>query len=193
MAKTISVLKPISATTETALQRAIFRNGKTILGLKTEIEWLDIELPVDSVRGGRGHCVDLIGKMEENYVICELKFGKWGGTDSPQYAADEVRRYYEAVKDNWRELDKDNSLHHKDGKPFKWEDLAKPSTELIVAANSSYWAYWYGHRKVEDVKIQSNVICCSIDIPANYFEKQKGNKDKYLPFIDVDDNHWDKL
>lgn len=183
------VIKPIVATTETAFQRAILRNGKTILGKKTEIEWLDIELPVDKERGSRGHCVDLIGKKGNRYVICELKFGKDSSTDNPEIAAKQVRSYYEEIQRNWRYLEKQD-LHHEDGKMFKWEDLASNQTILCVAANSAYWAYWLGHRKVNLSNI-TDIEFYSVDIPANLFEKQKAMNNEYTPVIET--HEWDIL
>lgn len=189
MSKLVNVLKPINAPTETAFQRAILKNGESFLGGRTKIEWLDIELPVDDGRGPRRQCVDLIGKQGENYVLCELKFGKDSGTDSPEYAAAEVRKYHEKIKLNWVELDK-KFLHHPDGKPFLWKNLARESTALIVAANASYWAYWLGHRKADLSKIEG-VQFYSVDVPADTFTKQKANLETYIPTIDT--NHWDIL
>ena len=191
-----NVKKNIRSTKETAFQRAILQNGMTRLGKKTEIEWLDIELPVDrdDERYGkkRGHCVDLIGKMGENYVICELKFGE-DSKDSPKDAVEQVLGYYEKIQRNWENLDK-QGLHHPDCKMFKWEDLASEKTVLCVAANAAYWAYWFGHRNVDlsDFKnLKKRVRFYSVDIPSDLFKKQKGDQVKYTPIIET--NKWSKL
>ena len=189
MANPGNIDKPIEATTETAFQRAILRKGKTILGSKTEIEWLDIELPVDKERGGRGHCIDLIGKMGNRYVMCELKFGKDSATDSPSYAAAEVKRYFEDVKKNCEYLET-QSLHHPDAKPFSWKDLASCKTILMVAANAAYWAYWLGHRKENLAEIEG-IQFCSIDVATDSFIWQKGDLKEYTPTIET--SNWDIL
>lgn len=177
----------INSTTETAFQRAIFLNNKTKLGSKTAIEWLDMELPIDAARNcGRGHCPDLIGRIGNRYVLCELKFGK-GSTDSPEDAANELKRYYDAIKINHMKLDADK-LRHENGKPFLWKDLAKKDTMLVIAANAAYWVYWLGHR---EVSIPKGVYCYSVDVPVNYFKLQKGSAEgvNYTPFMETD--KWD--
>ncbi len=187
MANPGNIRKPINSTDERAFQRAILQNGITQLGEKTEIEWLDIELPVDLdySRGGRGHCVDLIGKMGERYVICELKFGN-DSKDSPKDAVEQVVGYYKEIQRNWENLDK-QGLHHPDCKMFKWEDLASEKTVLCVAANAAYWAYWFGHRNV-DLSDFKGVRFFSIDIPSDIFKKQKGDQVTYTPVIET--NKW---
>ena len=66
----------IRHTGECAFQRAIILNGTSSVN-GDEIEWMDIELPVDERINPRGKCIDLIGKDSEgNYVLCELKFRK---------------------------------------------------------------------------------------------------------------------
>lgn len=189
MANPGNIDKLINATTETAFQRAILRNGRTILGDKTEIEWLDIELPVDKERGGRGHCVDLIGKTGERYVISELKFGKGSATDTPEAAAAQIKKYHQDIQSNWKYLDRQN-LHHADCKKFKWEDIASEKTILCIAANSAYWAYWLGHRNVNISNIP-DIRFFSVDIPADYFEKQKLDSEAYVPIIET--SKWDIL
>ncbi len=181
MGKLVEVLKPIEATTETAFQRAILRNGRTILGSHTEIEWLDIELPIEGGRNSRKQCVDLIGRMGNRYVLCELKFGKDSRTDNPNFAAEELKCYHKKIKSNWIELDK-SCKHHPDAKPFLWKEVASDSTMLMVVANASYWAYWLGHRNIDIFGIEG-IVFCSVDIPADSFVKQKGDADVYTPII----------
>lgn len=175
----------ITDTSEKALQRAILWKGNTILGSKTTIQWLDIELPVDDKRGGRGHCVDLIGKLGNRYVLCELKFYKKGAvSDSPEYAMNEIKYYHEAIKRNWKTLDTNDELHHAGQPMFKWKDLASDSTILMVAANSSYWAYWCGSwsiKKSHPFDIPPKMMWCSIDVPCDLFNKQKGERHSYEP------------
>ena len=189
MAKLININKPIRATTETAFQRAIFFNGKTILGSKTEIKWLDIELPVDTDGKRRRHCVDLIGIIGNRYVICELKFGKDFAAERPDTAATQIKDYYDSIRKNWKDLDNKN-IHHPDGKTFNWKDVASSRTILCVAANAGYWAYWLGHRKVDISEIK-DVKFYSEDITTDTFKNQKGKQQTYLPKLDS--SCWDIL
>ena len=204
MANLINIDKPINSTTETAFQRAVLRNGETILGGKrgkTKITWLDIELPVETDNGSpkRRHCVDLIGKTDDNhYIICELKFGK--SADEPEKAIKQLLEYHKAIKANYKNLDADDRLHHPGGKAFKWENLAAPSTKLYVVANAAYWAYWSGRRgkNLKDIKDKypgENIEFLSVDIPSDYFEKQK-EKEKDLQGLytpEIETKFWDIL
>ncbi len=165
----------IKATTETAFQRAIIL-GKTSIIDNEIVEWLDIELPVDKNRKARGHCVDLIGRDANGYIICELKFGNNSATDSPNDAAAEIARYLDDIKTNYTELDNCN-IHHKNGIPFLWQDIAC-SARFIIAANHDYWKYWLEHREYD---IPQNFDCYSIDIDVKCFKQQKLQKDSYTP------------
>ena len=130
----------IKATTETAFQRAIILGETSIIDNEL-VEWLDIELPVDEFRKARGHCVDLIGRSKNGYIICELKFGKNSATDSPSFAKEELARYRKDIVLNYKHLDESN-IHHKNGKAFNWEDVAN-NARYIIAANTEYWRYCY--------------------------------------------------
>ena len=190
MGELVNIFKPIRSIGEEAFQRAILRNGKTILKDKTEIKWLDIELPVDPNRVTRGPSVDLIGRIGNRYVLCELKFRKDNNnTDSPEDAANQIIDYHKKIKKNWRDLE-NQDLHHPKCEIFKWEDLASDDTILCVTANVSYWEYWLEHRKNDISKIDG-VRFYSVDIPVDTFKLQKGIKDKYTPKIET--NSWDIL
>jgi hypothetical protein len=175
----------IKATTETAFQRAIILGEASTIDKET-VEWLDIELPVDKHRKARGHCVDLIGRSQNGYIICELKFGKNSATDYPSFAKEELERCRKDIEFNCKHLDNSNT-HHKNGKPFKWEDIAKNS-RYIIAANQEYWDYWLGHRKEQ---LPEGVDCYSIDIDVSCFKHQKGNNENYTPTIPQ--CNWEKL
>lgn len=175
----------IKATTETAFQRAIILCEASTIDKET-VEWLDIELPVDKHRKARGHCVDLIGRYKNGYIICELKFGKNSATDYPSFAKEELERYRKDIEFNCKHLDNSNT-HHKNGKPFKWEDIAKNS-RYIIAANQEYWDYWLGHRKEQ---LPEGVDCYSIDIDVSCFKHQKGNNENYTPTLPQ--CNWEKL
>ena len=185
----------IEATTEVALQRAMFILGSSKRGLKDdEIEWLDMEIPVVP---GNARRLDLIGqyKKSKEFVICELKYGNsFKRSNSPQYAADEVVRYYELIKRNIAFV---NNKHHyvpnEDqyvGKKFDWKDVISRGTKLIVVANAAYWTHWLGHLGNELPKYgvfegkKKKVECYSIDIPIDFFEKLSEGKSKYQPQID---------
>ena len=167
----------IKATTETAFQRAIILGETSIIDNEI-VEWLDIELPVDKHRKARGHCVDLIGRSKNSYIICELKFGKDSATDYPSFAKEELERYRKDIEFNYEHLDNSNT-HHKNGKPFRWMDIAN-NTRYIIAANQEYWNYWREHRKEQ---LPEGIDCYSIDIDVSCFKRQKGNNVSYTPTL----------
>ena len=170
--------KEVNSTSETALQRAIFNNGKTTIDLG-EIEWLDLELPVDLERGGRGHCPDLLGKIGSRMVICELKFNTHSNNMKPQDAEIEVQGYYKKIVENHVELDRFGNLHRANCKSFNWSDFAKDDVIRIIAADQNYWDYWINHRKVS---LPQNTPCYSIAVTPNYFKNQKHlSAGKYVP------------
>lgn len=168
----------IKSTTETALQRAIIINGASIIDGET-VEWLDIELPVDLTPKPRRQCLDLIGLSDSGYVICELKFGDNSSTDKPEDAANEVLIYKKYIEDNYKELDLNNNVHHKNGEPFLWSDVAHKS-RCIIAANEAYWDYWLNHR---GLKLPKEIKCYSLDIDVNGFKSQKGGQTTYEPAL----------
>lgn len=176
----------IASTTETAFQRAIFLGGPSLIEGKT-VRWLDIELPVDKHRKARGHCVDLIGTTDEEFVICELKFGKNSATDSPEYAAAEIKRYLQDIRDNHSELDSEDNIHHTNGEHFFWGDVAK-KCQPIIAANEEYWTYWTKNRKVS---LPVDIPCYSLNVSADYFKQQKSDRERYTP--STQDLVWTRL
>ena len=185
----------IKATTEVALEKAMFLLGRSRRGSEDdEIEWLDMELPVAPGNTSR---LDLIGRLKKKgtFVICELKFGNsFKPSNDPVYAADEVVKYFELIRQN-KAFVKEQHHYTKNGdgiigKEFDWENVTEKNTELIVVANAAYWAYWIGHRGVavpksgEYNRKSHNVKCYSIDIPMNCFEKQFDGVSEYKPQID---------
>ena len=168
----------IKSTTETAFQRAIFLKNPSFVEGET-IDWLDIELPVDLVRKSRRKCLDLLGLSDSGYVICELKFGEDSSTDKPEDAAKEVLCYKKFIEDNYKELDAENNVHHKNGKPFLWSDVAQNS-RCIIAANEAYWDYWLNHR---GSKLPIGVKCYSLDVDVDCFKLQKGELESYEPTL----------
>ena len=193
----------INATTEVALERAMFLLGSSRRGREDDvIEWLDMELPVSPLNADR---LDLIGRLKKKgtFIICEVKFGnsfnpsyRTKYLSSPELAANEVVQYYEMVRKNLTFVTDQHHYTPNDegikGKEFDWEKVVDGKTELIVVANAAYWAYWLGHRglavptsgKAKNGR-KRKVKCYSIDIPFDYFEKQsKGTL--YKPQIDND-------
>ena len=168
----------IKSTTETALQRAIIKGKKSIIEGK-EVTWLDIELPIDTHSKARRRCIDLIGKTDDEYIVCELKFGKDSATDAPYEAKAEVEIYMQAIKYNHKELDKENNIHHINGERFLWKDVAEKGRP-IIAANEAYWSYWKKHRKVP---VPADVPCYSLNVDTQYFKRLKQDREKYEPIL----------
>ena len=178
----------VSTTSETAFQRAIYFLLSSHLEGVGDVQWLDLELPVDKERKGRGHCIDLIGRAEDkSMVICELKFGMPGNGD-PNEAKKQLLEYYEAVKANYEKLDEGDSLHHlnalKNGH-FYWEEIASASTRLVIAANDDYWAYW----RRRGILPPDGVDCYKLNVPTKFFKelKAESKEQKYRPVISVRD------
>ncbi len=190
----------VSSTSETAFQRAIYKSKYSILDFKDnragkKIKWLDLELPITLTEKSRRPCVDLIGKIKNIPIICELKFyKKKSNSDKPLYALIEVLAYYYFILCNYDRLDKFN-IHHKNTQSFKWEDIVKPDIILLmIAANKSYWNYWLKVRRDSDKTKQliKNILSSSkklgIDIklfstPEVDFDLQKGSSKYYAPKI----------
>lgn len=171
--------KEIKSTTETAFQRAIIIGEKSIIDGK-EVTWLDIELPVDTHSKARRKCIDLIGRCDDEYIVCELKFGRDSATDAPYEAKAEVEVYMQSIKYNHKELDKENNIHHTNGKHFYWRDVAEKGRP-IIAANDAYWSYWREHR---NVPVPADIPCYSLNVDTQYFKHLKKEKEKYTPIID---------
>ncbi|MCQ2148658.1 MAG: hypothetical protein MJZ16_14265 [Bacteroidales bacterium] len=193
--KLSAVKHNIEDVNEKALQRAILFQGTSTVVEFGKIQWLDIELPVNGSRTApRGECVDLIGKCEEGYVLCELKFLKYNSkSNSPEYACDELQRYCKQISDNWKELEGLN-LHHSDCGDFSWEDIAKDikygTIVKVIAGNKDYWKYWLferrkGHCSDITTMIDKGFVLCAIDVEQDAFVLKKGDNKKYLPDIEL--------
>ncbi len=183
----------IKATTEVALERAMFNQYAYRGSESDKIEWLDMELPLDNNKKNR---LDLIGllKNKKKFIICEVKYGDmFSSSNNPSEAADEVVRYFMNIMKNKAEFENNHHTEANEdgicGKPFDWKLVNDHNTELIIVANAAYWAYWIGHRKM-NVPEQGEymgktfpVKCYSVDIPKNYFERQKGDSAQFKPVI----------
>lgn len=183
----------IADTAEKALQRAMFLYGSFKRG-SDEIEWLDMELPVDLNNSER---FDLIGRYKEadKFVLCEVKFcRRTTRSNTPQDAANEVVKYFKHIRENYiKYLNNHHNIPNSDGfvgKDFDWNLVVRDNTELIVVANAAYWAYWLGHIK-KDVPtfgvwdgFKKDVKCFSVDVSGDYFDKVKNGKESYIPTLD---------
>ena len=163
-------LTNIKATTEVAFQRAIYNGRKTKLNEKTEVNWIDIEIPVVLGTKGRRHCIDIIGATSDkkNLVLCELKYsGKTKSEDSPTYAIFELLIYYYFLRCNFKNLDS-HKVYHKleTTENFSWEGyLSIDIPRLVIAANNSYWEFWFEKKKINKNDLLKEV---------NGFEKEFG-------------------
>lgn len=151
----------ISDSAERALQRAIILSSVSNLN-GMEVEWLDIEIPVDYSGKPRGKSIDLIGKdADGKYVLCEVKFRKKSSdNDNPEEAAKQLKRYHELIKENYDKI----HGHKENGKAVDWEEVASDRTRLVVAY--------------------------SIAVDEFEFEKQKGIAKKYTPNMPSEAKTW---
>ncbi len=171
----------VSTCSETAFQRAIFRCKENYFEDFGHVKWLDMELPVDGQRRGRGHCVDLIGRLDDmTMILCELKFGK-PGNGCPQEAKEQIEEYYASIKENIIRLEEGDPHHTNANGEFKWRELTSKDTIRIIAANSDYWAYWRKKGK----PIPKDTRCYSLEVATDYFIRQKAKAatEKYTPEI----------
>jgi hypothetical protein len=191
--------REITDVNEKAFQRAIFHNAKAFIPPKkgkrknAVISWYAFESPIDkdresnSIKRGKNN-VDLIGKdiVNNHYIVCEVKFS-CNKKDSPEHAAKEALHYYNVITADAIQLDK-VATHHSGETMFFWQDLDENS-EIWVVANSAYWTYWLGCKKMkvpeyaEENGIRKTVRCFSLDIPGDYFTIQKGDNKLYAPEI----------
>lgn len=179
--------RKINDEAEKAFQRALFYNTHTILGRKTEIEWLDIELPVVNNGNSRRDSLDMIGvykngRKKGTFIICEVKFHKSDGarTNNPSIAAEELRRYLDNIGDG---VDlESNQIHHTGSKSFDWKKVYIKHEKWILA-NSAYWAYWLG-RQENTWSFQDDIYYCYVDILGDTFQKQHVGGSEYIPKIE---------
>lgn len=191
-------LDKIASVTETAFQRAIFNGKFSNLNDSTKkIEWIDLELPVTLSSKSRRKCIDLIGLYEGNPILCELKYKNKSDGDRPEYAIFELLSYFNFVKWNFEKLDK-HSVHHKECRDFRWEEIANhPKPTLIVAANKRYWKDWFnknthkgsykdnllGRIDALDENLKINICLFRANDEDFLTQKEKGDSGKYEPIV----------
>lgn len=175
---------------ECALERAIIQ-GKTSKLNGFEVEWLDIELPVNVTGKARGNCIDLIGKdSDNNYILCELKFRRRSfDNGNPEEAANQIKKYLCMVKEYYKRL----HYHRQNGSLINWEAVALGKTRLVVAANSRYWNSWLGNRRKGRTYKTEGVECYSINLDQDEFSRQKGERDKYSPYMPESGKEWELI
>jgi hypothetical protein len=190
-------LDNIASTGETAFQRGIFNGEYSILNYGKEIVnkkvvWNDIELPVTLNKNSRRISIDLIGLINNQPVLCELKFhGKSPSKDQPIYAIVELLMYHYFIQCNYKKLDKYNVHHDLLLKEFGWEIIVENNTsQLLVVANKKYWDYWF--KKISKKELLKQTLALSKDLTTNIhlFEThdedyigQKGKQKTYKPII----------
>ncbi len=196
-----SNLNKIASVTETAFQRAIFNGNISKLNDSgKEIVWLDLELPVTLSSNARRKCIDLVGFLDKNPILCELKYKNKSDGDRPEYAVFELLAYFNWVKWNFKKLD-ENEVHHQGElyKEFGWKEIANHSKPtLIVAANNRYWDDWLKkniHRgcykenllkRINDLNNKLKINICLFRTDDEDFMTQKkeyGVKEKYEPKV----------
>jgi hypothetical protein len=198
-------LTKIKATTEVAFQRAIYNGISSKLNENTEVNWIDIEIPVVLGEKGRRHCIDMIGTTSDknNLVLCELKYsGKTKSEDSPTYAIFELLIYYYFLRCNFKNLDSHNVYHKLETtKNFSWEGyLSSDIPKLVIAANNSYWEFWFGKKRINKSDLLKDVIEFEkefgvkielFETSNDEFRNQKGDSIDYEP--KVISNVWTKI
>lgn len=182
----------IASVGETALQRAVIHGEETILGNAT-VKWIDIEVPVHCTGKPRGPSIDLIGIDQDGfYVLCELKYGTGSDTDSPSDAERELVGYVELIHKNIAMLT-DQKGHSNRNFGWNGEDvdfmaIANGRMRLVLAANSAYWDYWFNSRNA--TMPSHGLECFSINISADEFSMQKGNRKQYSPHMPKEGYKW---
>lgn len=190
-------LDNIKSTGETAFQRGIFNGEYSILKYGKEIGnkkvvWNDIELPVTLNKNSRRISVDLIGFINDQPVLCELKYQKKSTSKEPPiYAIVELLMYHYFIQCNFKKLDKHNVHHELFMKKFKWEEIVENEVSLLlVVANKKYWDYWF--KKTSKKELLKQTLGLNVDFNLNInlfetqdedYEKQKEKQEKYKPTV----------
>ncbi len=119
---------------ETAWQRELYKIGSDI--------WLDLELPIGQYKSSNRFTslrIDLIGKKDGHFILCELKKTKKAG--QPFDAILQLIAYHVLLQNNYKKLDEQNIHHTNCNLNWKWEDV-KNSHVLWLRANNEYWNNW---------------------------------------------------
>ena len=189
---------------EKAYQRAFYKNGTTALvkpcGSSLVIKWLDLEVPVALTGLSRNPSLDLIGKIEGEYAIVELK--KEMPSHTPFFALQEVVMYALSVKKNnrnGRHLKYHEKITTTNGRaavePGNYWANYQDCKYLIIAAPETYWLEWKGY-----VEILKEIVGW-INEEYKYdiffakfnevnFRAQKEPGSSYWPCLEEGDNKW---
>lgn len=188
----------IRATNEAAYQRAFFMSDiTTIKNLKgsdadKKIIWFDLEVPVVANSTKQ---LDLIGKIDNDFVVAEIKClpsGKLG--ESPLYAALEGLEYALLAKKAMSDKDLFKLRCHSNAKVSEnyWMDY-NDCKYIIVGTTTKHWdkasrgkECWRDHiGKLEEVaewiETKYGYILIFIEYLDEDFRGQKGQKKLYKP------------
>lgn len=173
-------LDAVKSNSETALQRVIFSSKKSQLhfldGKIKEISWCDAEIP--PVFGGksRRQSIDLLGRIENDVIICELKKGK--SKEGPCFASLEALKYLYYVACNKSILD-EKKVHHLNGQQFLWSQVSLD--KIIVAGDDLYWNQWIGNDKYNfksfklriKQQLRIDLLFFSLKVSSGYIQNQQ--------------------
>lgn len=129
---------------EKAYQRAIFLKGSSNFCGK-EIKWIDMEVPVIPGGSPRRPSLDLLGKIDKQYVIVELKIknGNDQTGECPLKGFGELLFYnYNLAKYNNQLKLHENALLENNSRYDYIHDIVGVNALSIFAANKYYWDYW---------------------------------------------------
>lgn len=153
---------------ETTYQRC-FLNSKgvfTLLPQKYEVKFLDGELPVVFGESSRRNSIDLVGTIDKNPFICELKYvnpDKSSKSNSPKFALLEIAAYYYQILQNQKSILQYKIKHANKELPLSfWKDICD-SANLLVLGNKKYWARWEHGAGVIDMQFLTRIRDCFYD------------------------------
>ncbi|RKX23105.1 MAG: hypothetical protein DRP35_00250 [Candidatus Zixiibacteriota bacterium] len=159
-------LSDFKSNSETGYQRAIFNTKFSHLtfssGKDKNINWLDLELPVELRNQSRKKCIDLIGKIDDKPIICELKYkpkDSKSNSDRPEYGIFELIIYYYLILCNNEKLN-NNKVHHnsKEISDFNWNNIINEKPLLILAANKKYWENWFDKKTYQPCDTRDEIL-----------------------------------
>ncbi len=147
---------------ETAWQRELYKMESDI--------WLDLELPIGQYKSSKQFTslrIDLIGKKDDRFILCELKKTKNAG--QPFDAILQLIAYHVLLQNNYKKLDEQN-IHHTNcnSSNWKWEDV-KNTHVLWLRANNEYWNNWHKCTKKNGAARKIVELCCKYNIVLQLF------------------------
>ncbi len=125
--------------------------------------FLDGELPVVFGGKARRKSVDLVGTIDGNPFICELKYANPESSyesNSPAFALLEVATYYYQIIKNREQLSRQGIRHENMQLPADFWTRAGCNAALIVLGNGSYWDRWDGRDGMIDQGLIRRIKQC---------------------------------